>query len=134
MVSFVVRKTNRGPADSESTDHCQPYVLAIVLCYGANVVPRMRVCGKAGRSGPPGNANARKHGIHSLKRAVSTLGNRALDQRTAVAKALAAWRSDLIADLGGHDAVATQELALIDEAVKTKLILDSVDTWLLSQP
>ena len=70
---------------------------------------------KPGRSGPPGNANARKHGLHSLKRAVSTLGSRRLDQRTTVARALAGWRSDLIADLGGLDAVSTQELALIEE-------------------
>jgi hypothetical protein len=50
-----------------------------------------------------------------------------------VAKALVARRSDLIADLGGLEAVSTQELALVEEAVKTKLILDSVDAWLLSQ-
>jgi hypothetical protein len=74
------------------------------------------------------------HGVKALKRAVSTLGKRALDQRTAVEKALAAWRSDLIADLGGLEAVTTQELALVEEAVKTKLIFDSVDAWLLSQP
>lgn len=74
------------------------------------------------------------HGVKALKHAVSTLGSRTLDRRTSVAKALAGWRSDLIADLGGLDAVSTQELALIEEAVKTKLILDSVDAWLLSQP
>jgi hypothetical protein len=51
-----------------------------------------------------------------------------------VGRALAAWRSDLLADLGGVEAVSTQELALVEEAVKTKLILDSVDAWLLSQP
>jgi hypothetical protein len=28
------------------------------------------------------------------------------------------------------EAVSTQELALVEEAVKTKLILDSVDAWL----
>jgi hypothetical protein len=49
-------------------------------------------------------------------------------------RALAAWRSELLADLGGIEAVSTQELALVEEAVKTKLILDSVDAWLLSQP
>ena len=89
--------------------------------------------GRPGRSGPPGNGNARKHGLVALKRAVSTLGRRTIDGRTLVGKALAAWRSDLIADLGGLDAVSTQELALIEEAVKTKLILDSLDSWLLSQ-
>jgi len=37
-------------------------------------------------------------------------------------------------DLGGIENVTTQELALVEEAVKTKLILDSIDSWLLSQP
>ena len=73
-----------------------------------------------------GNANARKHGASTLKRAVKELGNRAIDRRTTIGKALAAWRSELLADLGGIEAVSTQELALVEEAVKTKLILDSV--------
>ena len=81
-----------------------------------------------------GNANARKHGASTLKRAVKELGNRAIDRRTTIGKALAAWRSELLADLGGIEAVSTQELALVEEAVKTKLILDSVDAWLLTQP
>jgi hypothetical protein len=74
------------------------------------------------------------HGTKALKRAVRTLGRRSIDRRTAVGKALAAWRSELLADLGGIEAVSTQELALVEEAVKTKLILDSVDAWLLQQP
>ncbi len=74
------------------------------------------------------------HGTTTLKRAVSALGSRAIDRRTSVGKALAAWRSELLADLGGAANVSTQELALIEEAVKTKLILDSVDAWLLQQP
>jgi hypothetical protein len=75
-----------------------------------------------------------KHGLTPLKHAVRVLGARAIDQRTSVGKALAAWRSELLADLGGIENVTTQELALIEEAVKTKLILDSIDAWLLSQP
>ncbi len=74
------------------------------------------------------------HGAKALKRAVSTLGSRTIDRRTTTGRALAAWRSELLADLGGIEAVSTQELALVEEAVKTKLILDSVDAWLLSQP
>jgi len=74
------------------------------------------------------------HGTTALKRAVSTLGRRTIDRRTAVGKALAAWRADLLADLGGIENVSTQERALVEEAVKTKLILDSVDAWLLAQP
>lgn len=74
------------------------------------------------------------HGTKALKRAVRTLGIRTVDRRTTVGRALAAWRSELLADLGGIQTVSTQELALVEEAVKTKLILDSVDAWLLSQP
>ena len=30
--------------------------------------------------------------------------------------------------------ISTQELAIVNQAVKIKLLLDSVDTWLLQQP
>ena len=83
--------------------------------------------------GPPnGNANAQKHGLSPLRKAMNTLGNRALDKRTTAAKALVQWREDLIRDLGGD--VSTQQDAIISLAVKTKLLLDSVDVWLLQQP
>ena len=81
-----------------------------------------------------GNGNARTHGTHTLKRAVKQLGQRTIDRRTTVGRALASWRAELLADLGGIEAVSTQELALVEEAVKSKLILDSVDAWLLMQP
>jgi hypothetical protein len=75
-----------------------------------------------------------KSGLYELKRSVLTLGRHTIDRRTTVGKALAAWRSDLLVDLGGVESISTEEAALIDAAVKTKLILDSVDAWLLSQP
>jgi hypothetical protein len=74
------------------------------------------------------------HGMNALKRAVSTLGRRTIDKRTTVGKQLAAWRSDLLADLGGAESVSTQELALVEEAVKVKLLLNSTAGWMLSQP
>src|SRR5690242_2454367 len=79
-----------------------------------------------------GHGPATTHGLTILKRAVNGLGNRLIDQRTATGKALAKWRRDLIADLGGD--VSTQEEALVDLAVKSKQILDSIDVWLLTQP
>ncbi len=82
----------------------------------------------------PENRNAQKHALPRLKQTVKALGSRAIDRRTTVGKALATWRSELLADLGGVEAVSTQELALVEEAVKTKLILDSIDAWLLTQP
>lgn len=98
------------------------------------MVPRVSARRKLRRGGRPGNTNARTHGVHSLKHAVSTLGRRTIDRRTAVGRALAEWRESLLADLGGMEAVSTQELALVEEAVKTKLILDSVTAWLFAQP
>ena len=87
-----------------------------------------------------GNRSARSRRItcgpqlRKLKRAVQQLGEHAIDRRTTLGKALAQWRTDLVQDLGGPDAVSTQELAVVDLAVKTKLLLDSVDAWLLTQP
>ena len=74
-----------------------------------------------------------KHGLTTLKRAVKTLGGRAIDKRTSLGRALEEWRFDLIKDLGGMDQTSTQERQIIDLAVKTKLILDSIDAWLVSQ-
>lgn len=73
-------------------------------------------------------------GLGGLKQAVKVLGNRAVDRRTTVGKALAGWRDELIGDLGGDSAISTQERALVDLVVRTKLMLDSIDAWLLKQP
>ena len=55
-----------------------------------------------------------------------------MDKRTAAGRALVEWRDDLIRDLGGD--VSTQQDAIISLAIKTKLLLDSIDVWLLQQP
>ena len=76
-----------------------------------------------------------RSGIYTLKRAVQVLGSRALPtKRTALGRALAEWRSSLVADLGGADAVTTQVMALVDLAVRTKLLVDSVDAYVLAMP
>jgi hypothetical protein len=79
-----------------------------------------------------GNKHALTHGLTVLKHAVNGLGNRLVDKRTVTGKALAKWRAELIQDLGGD--VSTQQFAIIDLAVKSKLLLDSIDAWLLVQP
>jgi hypothetical protein len=72
-------------------------------------------------------------GTYTLKRAVQTLGSRALPtKRTALGRELQAWRVSLIADLGGDP--STVQVALIDMAVRSKLIVDSVDAYLLELP
>lgn len=75
-----------------------------------------------------------RHGLTRLKAAVRRLGGRVVDRRTTLGKALAKWKHELIHDLGGLDAVSTQERAIVELAVKTKLLLDSIDAWLLTQP
>ena len=72
-----------------------------------------------------------KHGLSGMKQALNRLGNRAIDQRTKMAKALKRWEADLIKDLGGS--VSIQQRTIIELAARSKLILDSIDTWLLNQ-
>jgi len=69
-----------------------------------------------------------------MRQAVNELGRRAIDKRTRTGKALAAWRKELIADMGGDDNVSTQQKTIIDLIVKQKLLLDTVDAWLLTRP
>jgi hypothetical protein len=71
------------------------------------------------------------HGMHALDRTLRTLGSRALDGRSAVSKQLAAWRADLVRDMGSDP--STAEAALIDVCVRQRLLLESVDAWLLTQ-
>ena len=73
-----------------------------------------------------------RHGLTTLKRTVATLGGRVLDGRFAVARELREWRAGLERDLGGD--LSTQERVLVDLAVTQKLLLGSIDSWLLVQP
>ena len=77
------------------------------------------------------------HSMTVLKRAIDELagrGRKVIDTRTRVGKALMAWRGELVRDLGGAEQLSTQQLALVDICMRTKLLLDSVDAWLLRQP
>jgi hypothetical protein len=89
---------------------------------------------RPGAGAPKGNVNRQTHGLTSLKKAWSRLGNRAIDGRSPAAVALRKWRASVINDLGGKDNISTQQEALVDLACKSKLLLDSVDAWLLTQP
>ncbi len=71
-----------------------------------------------------------KHGLTVLKTQLSQRGMRVEDHRTVVARALRQWREDLVSDLDGD--VTTAQASVIDVAVRTRLLLDAVDNWLLS--
>ncbi len=75
-----------------------------------------------------------RHGLNALKARVKVRGLQAIDMRTVAARELIAWRNELIADLGGGQAVSAQQRALVDLATRTKLYLDSLDAWIMEQP
>src|SRR2546422_6818277 len=86
---------------------------------------------KRGRGAPKSNGNAKKHGLHSAKAALSEWGQRAIDGRSALGRALAEWRQQIVTDLGGADALSAQQHSVLDVIVRTKLLLDGVDAWIL---
>ena len=71
------------------------------------------------------------HGLQSLQSTLRALGTRALDGRGPVSKQLRAWRADLVADLGGD--LSAQQTTLVELAVRQRLLVESVDVWLLEQ-
>src|SRR5262245_29897504 len=85
------------------------------------------------KGGQPRRAMGYKRsGFNTLRRTVAKLGSRrVVDKRTQVGRELARWREALVRDLGGD--LSTQEAAIVDLAVRSKLLIDSVDTWLLGQ-
>jgi hypothetical protein len=83
-------------------------------------------------SRPKRRRSYHKSGAYTLKKAVQVLGSRALPtKRTALGRELRAWRDSLVTDLGGPDAVSTQQVALVEKAVTQKLICDSLDAYVL---
>ena len=99
--------------------------------------PRARRGSRNGNVVPPapkGNRRAETHGLTTLRDAATRLGSRAIDGRSSLSYALKKWRRELVEDLGDDDNISTQQSALIDLAVKSKLLIDSVDAWLLAQP
>jgi hypothetical protein len=76
----------------------------------------------------------RKTGLFTLRRHLIDLGSRAIDGRSSVGVALRKWKADLIRDLGGEDLISTQEETLVELAARSKIMLDSIDNWILGQP
>jgi hypothetical protein len=64
---------------------------------------------------------------------IKVRGLASIDMRTVAARDLIAWRNELLAALGGTENVAPQKLALVDMAVRTRLYIDHIDAFLMSQ-
>jgi hypothetical protein len=58
--------------------------------------------------------------------------DQALDPQGPIGRALAEWRRDLTQDLGGPESITTAQAGMVELAVRTKLMLDSVDGFILT--
>jgi hypothetical protein len=85
------------------------------------------------RGAPKGTRSRLTHGLKSMKNALIRSKQVRLDMRFRLGRALVRWRLDLVQDLGGEDQISTQQAALIELAVRSKLMLDTIDNWILSQ-
>lgn len=81
--------------------------------------------GLKARSGPPGNKNAVKHGLYSLK---AMLNGDGLDKRTTLYRVLRDKEQELVSALGGDP--SPQEKTIITDTIKTMLYIGSLDAYL----
>src|SRR5215510_950344 len=86
------------------------------------------------RGVPKGSRSRLTHGLKSMKNALIRSKQVRLDMRFRLGRALVRWRLDLVQDLGGEDCISTQQAALIELCVRNKLMIDTIDNWILSQP
>jgi hypothetical protein len=82
--------------------------------------------GLKGRSGPPHNQNAVRHGLYYYKRLLS--GDE-LKHSTALYHALVAKEQEMVVALGGNP--SPQERVIIADTVKTQLYVGSLDAYLM---
>jgi hypothetical protein len=85
------------------------------------------------RKKQPAGADRRlQSGYWTAKKALSRFGLHCIDGRSSVAKALNELREDLVRDLGGPEAISTQQNAIIGVALRTHLLLESLDAFIFS--
>ena len=65
----------------------------------------------------------KRHSLAALKRKILMHGLKLVDRRTLAAKSLIEWKTSIINDLGGPEAVSSQQETLVELACRTKLML-----------
>ncbi len=75
----------------------------------------------------------KRHGLNATKARIMVQGLSSIDKRTLAAQALLDWKESLVRDLGGPQAISTQEATLVEMAVRGRLIIEHVDAFILSQ-
>jgi hypothetical protein len=73
-----------------------------------------------------------RHGLNALKARISVRGLAGVDMRTSSARSLFRWKQELLRDLGGD--LPAQKIALVELAVRTRLFIEHLDAFLMSQP
>jgi hypothetical protein len=71
-------------------------------------------------------------GYWAAKKALRRFSTLALDGRSRVVKALDLFRDELVADLGGPANVSKQQQVIINLALRTHLLLESLDAFIFS--
>jgi hypothetical protein len=77
------------------------------------------------------------HGLTTLRKVVNELaarGQSPIDEATETGQALLQWRNELVQDLGGLENLSTQQQYIVELVTRLRLMLDSIDAWLLAQP
>jgi hypothetical protein len=74
-----------------------------------------------------------RHGLNAAMTRVKLRGFRAIDRRTVAAREALAFRSELVAALGGEADLSPQRRRLVDMTARAALLLDHVDGWLVGQ-
>ncbi len=82
--------------------------------------------------GSNGRRPYQKHGITAALRGVPGLGTEVLDGRTKLGKAAAAFRAELLQDLGGESELSAQEATILEQVVIDRLLLACVDSFLFA--
>jgi hypothetical protein len=70
--------------------------------------------------------------VFGLKAALKRRGLRALDGRSSLARNVAAWRAEVIQDLGGD--LSRAEATVLDMAAAGVAVLHVVDAWIGAHP
>jgi hypothetical protein len=71
-------------------------------------------------------------GFWAAKLALRRFGTNVIDGRTSVGRVLEEMREALVRDLGGPEAISRQQQVLVDLALRTHLLLESLDAFIFS--
>jgi hypothetical protein len=87
----------------------------------------------ASRSGGNGRREYQRHGLYEAKRILSEYGKRAIDGRSATGRELARWIADVVADLGGEEALSAAQKTIIERAAIKRLLVNGIEAYLAEQ-